>query len=276
VIFVDGASRDRTVEIILEHRQALQMRVIEEKTRTGVSRARNLGIGAATGRVTVFLNADVLLPQDFLLRLAPHYEAGAVYVKVASDVVNVQTAWCRYVRAQHIHEFGDFTRVGWTEGFSCLTEAARAVGMFCEDLPGAGGEDGDFVERLERQFGAGTIDAGVVVPHVMPEQFRPFFFQWYGRGKSIPFVERAIKKHGVIATIARRLAAWSMSVLLLVSIVPVARYGWKLTRHSSRGAADFLAFSGARVVQVVAHRMGEVAGLIGMLRGPAAPRSSGR
>src|SRR6478609_8642752 len=77
-ILVVDDSADNTPAIIREY-ESRGVRLVPGE-RTGCCGARNLGMRQAKGDVVVLLNGDVRLPEDFLERLQPHYDAGADYV----------------------------------------------------------------------------------------------------------------------------------------------------------------------------------------------------
>ena len=65
VLVVDNGSTDDTTEVAT----ACGARVVAEPRR-GVARARNTGAAAARAQVLVFMDADVLLPERALARIA--------------------------------------------------------------------------------------------------------------------------------------------------------------------------------------------------------------
>lgn len=70
VIIVDNGSTDDTAEVIWKFAEntRLKLRMLHEY-RLGVSNARNLGAHNSTGETLVFLDADNLVPPDFLSHL---------------------------------------------------------------------------------------------------------------------------------------------------------------------------------------------------------------
>ena len=261
VIFVDGGSTDDTRTIIRRYLTRPSMRLIEEGTRRGVAAARNAGARAASGDVIVFLNADVRLSADFLDRLVPHYEAGADYVAVDARVLNLESVFGRFLEAQHRHMYGPGKAVGWTEGFSCRRSLALDVGLFPAQLPGAGGEDGEFVARLERATARGVVDRTIVVEHVTPSTWTDFWQQWEGRGVSVPFLRHLVHGAPWPRVVADRAAASLWSLLVMLLIAPVAGRALALAGHSARGWRDAPAFLLLHVVLVLAHRVGEWKGV---------------
>lgn len=67
VIVVDGDSKDKTAEIAESFKKILDIRTIIEKKKS-IGLARNLGGEAANGAYILFLDADVILDDDFLER----------------------------------------------------------------------------------------------------------------------------------------------------------------------------------------------------------------
>jgi glycosyltransferase involved in cell wall biosynthesis len=262
VIFVDGGSTDDTRTIIRRYLTHPSMRLIEEGARRGVAAARNAGARAASGDVIVFLNADVRLPADFLDRLVPHYDAGADSVAVDARALNLESVFGRFLEAQHRLMYGPGKAVGWTEGFSCRRSLALDVGLFPEQLPGAGGEDGEFVARLKRAAAHSVFDRSIVVEHVTPSTWTDFWRQWEGRGVSVPILRHLVHGAPWPRVVAERMAASLWSLLLMLLIVPVVGRAIALTRHSARGWRDVPGFLVLRGALVTAHRIGEWKGLI--------------
>jgi len=65
VIVVDNGSTDRTVEIAQSYSRQLRITVLQEPG-VNISALRNLGAGAAKGEILAFLDADCLVPADWL------------------------------------------------------------------------------------------------------------------------------------------------------------------------------------------------------------------
>lgn len=266
IIFVDGGSTDDTRAIIRPYLTRPSMGLIEEGARRGVASARNAGARAARGEVLVFLNADVRLPPDFLERLAAHYRAGADYVAVDARVVNIDSVFGRFLEAQHLYMYGGDTAIGWTEGFSCRRALAIDAGLFAEALPGAGGEDGEFVERLRRATARGVVDRSILVEHVTPATWPEFWRQWEGRGISVPFLRHLVHHVPLWRVVGERAAASLWSLVTMALIVPVVGRAIALGRYSARSWKDVPAFLVLYVVRVLAHRVGEWKGLAQLRR----------
>ena len=255
VIVVDGGSVDGTVEVLRRWGTDRRVTVVEEGYRRGVSAARNTGIRLATGDVVVILNADVLLPPDFLERLAALYADDADLVSVDSVVENMDAVTGRYVHAVHRLEYGA-TAVGWSEGFSCRRDAALKA-TFPEEIPGAGGEDVEFVERLLRAGYNWKVDYSISVDHRVPESFGGFWAQFRGRGRAVPYIEHALKKQTLPHMTARRALSLAKSLGTVALVVPFAERAIRLSKHSPQGLRDAPSFWAAQHMLIAAHRLGE-------------------
>ena len=257
---MDGGSTDETVARVRRSTPpGVAVDVVEEGRRRGVSAARNEGIRRATGDVVVILNADVLVPPDFLERLASVYESGVDVVSVDSRVANLECVPGRYIDAVHRLNYGA-TNVGWSEGFSCRREAALAA-AFPEEIPGAGGEDVEFLDRLLRLGYRWKVDYSICVAHRVPSTFAGFWAQCHGRGRSIPYCETALKGWPLAFVTLRRAAAWLKTLAVAAAVVPNVVIAAKLASKSPRGARDLPAMWFAHHALFAAHRTGELQGL---------------
>ena len=181
-------------------------------------------------------------------------------------VLNLDSVFGRFLEAQHRHMYGPGKTVGWTEGFSCRRPVALQAGLFPEELPGAGGEDGEFVDRLQRATPRGVFDRSIIVEHITPSTWAGFWAQWEGRGVAVPFLRHLV--HGLPwpRVVAERLAASLWSLLLALLIVPVAARALALAHHSAHGWRDVPSFLVLHLALVAAHRLGEWKGLLRLSR----------
>ena len=269
IVFVDDASSDDTADIIKRYLVRPSMRLIVQATNRGPAAARNAGVSATTSEVIVFVDADVLLPPDFLTRLALHYEQGADSVAVEAAVPTADAACERFFQAQHHYLYGDDREVGWSQAFSCRRSLAVRAGLFAEELPVPGGEDGEFVQRLSACTSRRVIDKSIVVHHVSPSTIGEFWQQWQGRGVSVPFVRRRMHHTTWPSLIVERLGAAAWSALLVVTVVPMIRRAAVLTPLSARGWSDLPPFFGLSVLQLLAQRSGEWKGMLRLYMSPS-------
>ena len=255
VIVVDGGSSDGTVEK-LHAIGGGRVTVIEEGRRRGVAAARNSGLRVARGDVVVFLNADVLLAPDFLARLAAVYAPGGVdLLSVDSAVSNLEAFTGRYIQAVHRLRYGA-SSVGWSEAFSCRREAAISV-RFPEEIPGAGGEDVEFVDRLLKAGFAWKVDYSITVRHRVPHTMAGFWEQFRGRGRAIPYIEHGMKRWPLPLVTCMRAVVLAKTLATAVLLIPNARLALQLAAHSPRGRRDAPMLWLTHHVMLAAHRTGE-------------------
>ena len=262
IVFVDDASSDDTSEIIRRYLVRPSMRLIVQPMNRGPAAARNAGVSATSSEVVVFVDADVRLPPDFLARLALHYQQGADSVAVEAAVPTEDAACERFFQAQHHYLYGTDREVGWSQAFSCRRSVAVRAGLFAEELPVPGGEDGEFVQRLSTCTNSRVIDKTIVVHHVIPSTIGGFLRQWHGRGIAVPFVRRRMDHTTWPSLLVERLAAAGWSALLVVTILPMLRRAAVLTARSARGWSDLPPFFGLSVLQLLAQRSGEWKGML--------------
>ncbi len=258
IIVVDDGSTDGTLEKLRKLRDDGLIVVIEHGQNRGAAAARNTAIAAATGDVLVFVDADNWPPVDFLERLAPMYEQGIDFVSVESRIANQGNVIGRFQQAQHQYCYGGNRRgnVGYTQAFSCRRSAAIAVG-FPEQLPGFGGEDVEFFDRLLRSGYAWKGDFSIEVLNQVPDTVRDFWRQYRGRGKAVPYIEHRLNGWSLPFVTARRGLALAKSVALAAFLVPHARTAMRMSKHSARGWRDIPAFWALQHVLFAAHRVGE-------------------
>jgi glycosyltransferase involved in cell wall biosynthesis len=271
VIVVDGGSVDGTVEKLRALRGGGRVTVIEEGRRRGVAAARNAGLRCATGDVVVILNADVLLPPDFLERVAERYARGDVdLLSVDSEVSNLDAFTGRYIHAVHRLKYGAAS-VGWSEGFSCRRDAALGA-LFPEEIPGAGGEDVEFVDRLLKAGRAWRVDYSICVKHRVPDTWRGFWAQFCGRGRAVPYIEHGLKKWPLEVVTLMRAIVLAKTIVTAALVVPNALHAMRLAGHSPRGRRDAPILWLTHHAMLAAHRSGEWQTLMHLWR----VRGSGR
>jgi glycosyltransferase involved in cell wall biosynthesis len=256
VIVVDGGSVDGTVEKLYALNADGRVTVLGEGRRRGVAAARNAGMRLASGDVVVILNADVLLPPDFLARLAERYGRGDIdLLSVDSEVSNLDAFTGRYIHAVHRLKYGAAS-VGWSEGFSCRRDAALAA-SFPEEIPGAGGEDVEFVDRLLKAGHSWQVDYSICVRHRVPDTWAGFWVQFRGRGRAIPYIEHGLKKWPLPMVTAIRALVLAKTLVTAAVIVPNILLVLRLSDHSPRGRRDAPILWLTHHVMLAAHRTGE-------------------
>jgi len=253
IVVVDDASKDRTLEIVQSYKGRIEnLTILPQTINRGVAAARNFGLREARGEIVVILNADVLPEPDFVERIIPYYQQGADYLLVDSRVMN-EGLYPRYIQAQHEYYLRDYSDLQWTEGYSCRREAALAVGGFPEEFPGASGEDAVFGDRMKERYKR-AVDFTIVVPHIAPPDLKEFWKQRRGRGRGgayrlYAYDKRPLRWGSVIRSV---LGTWGLAFTL---IAPLS-YAFQLTHYSPRGKRDWLPFTWARLIEMLATAAG--------------------
>ncbi|HXH85121.1 MAG TPA: glycosyltransferase family A protein [Candidatus Tectomicrobia bacterium] len=258
IIVVDDGSTDGTPARLREWDARRQLKLIEHGRNRGAAAARNTAIRAATGDVLVFLDADNMPPPDFLERLAAAYQRGADFVSVESRVANQRSVVGRFQQAHHEVCYGPGARdrVGYTQAFSCRTQAAREAG-FPDALPGFGGEDVEFFRRLLEKGYTPGADFSIEVLNQVPDTLPAFWRQYRARGRAVPYIERRLRRWPLSVVIARRALAAVKTVALGLAVAPALYGAAARARRSPRGWRDLPAFWLLLQLHVLAHRAGE-------------------
>jgi hypothetical protein len=90
VIVVDDHSKDKTIEIVETFKNRLAVQVVQKEVR-GASRSRNYGATLATGDLLLFLDADIIVPPNFLITIINEFNqkqlaiAGVDFVPITSN-----------------------------------------------------------------------------------------------------------------------------------------------------------------------------------------------
>ncbi|MEK7618668.1 MAG: glycosyltransferase family 2 protein [Patescibacteria group bacterium] len=239
VIVVDGRSHDRTVEIVESYTKRLPyFSLLFEQVNYGVSAARNIGIQAARHDVLVILNADVILPPNYLHQLEPYYQQGYEWVAVVDRVMNLETAYARFIESEaYIARFVKKNHWVWTEGFSCTKKAALSVGCFPEKMPGCGGEDGVFGEMLEKS-NKGLRALDIIAPHIAPCDFDSFYRAQIVRGRGRTFHYFFVKHYTFTHVVVDTLLSSIVRIMKMLSVLFPLAVVLRLSRYSKRGSAD--------------------------------------
>jgi GT2 family glycosyltransferase len=256
IVVVDDQSTDATPEIVAGY-AGQGVRLVRMPANRGVAAARNVGLQATEAGIVVILNADVMLPPDFIERLLPCYESGADFVVVEAVASNMNDLFARYVQACHDLAYKANPVQGnydWSEGWSCRREIALAAGGFPEELPGASGEDAIFVQRLIERGYRRVYAPEIVVTHRVPHTLQDFWKQRLGRGRGIAYRRFGYEK--VTPRLWPMLRAWAGTLLWLGTVVlPVWRAA-QLARVSARGGRDWPGMVWAVVLDTLGHQIG--------------------
>jgi glycosyltransferase involved in cell wall biosynthesis len=255
-ILVIDDSTDNTPQIIREY--VSRGVVLLNGPRKGCCGARNFGIKKASGDVVVLLNADVVLPPDFLEKIKKHYEAGADYVLVESQVFNQENIWARFIEMQHRYEsrkIGD--KAEWTEGFSCRREAALKVGLIPGDFPIRFCRDWFLGKRLNEAGFKKVIDRSIIVTHKAPDNFKEYWQVRKVRGRFSALTQYFLLKKSRKFLAMKFLVKHSLFILEFILVIPVLLKIFKIASFSKNFFRDFFLFLHAYFIQRMAFILGE-------------------
>jgi glycosyltransferase involved in cell wall biosynthesis len=241
IIVVDD-STDMTPIIVKDFEQfgvRLLHREVNEGGRCG---ARNVGILISKGEILIILNADVLLPKDFIEKILPHYNDGADYVLVESEVANQDKLFGRYVDARYHYIYDNQDWIEWTEGFSCRRDAAIKAGLFpISPVPLVAGEDGYLGEQLNKKGFKKVIDRSIKVHPIVSDDLQGF---WKCRKekRSVLPLYFLYKKKSFFYLLLKEFAFTVYSFLYIFLIFPLLISVFRLQKFSPRKLKDFFPF----------------------------------
>src|SRR5215469_7406934 len=142
VVLVDNASTDRTAEIAA----SFGARIVSTPDHN-IARVRNLGAGAASGELLVFLDADTLIPRELLSRILEVMDdATCLGGAVDIDYRPARALMRAYVGVWRA--IGLALRMAQGATQFCRREAFAALNGYDDTL--YMGEDCDFYWRLRR------------------------------------------------------------------------------------------------------------------------------
>lgn len=243
VVVVDD-STDDTPQIVSSY-VARGVKLIRPEVRKGRCEARNIGIRAADGDVVVILNADVLLPEDFLNRIKLHYDNGYDSVTVFADVANMETIYARHIDLLHqkkvvqgVYEKRKTTLNGiyWSEGFSVRTEIAMKTSLFPSGyvVPIEAGEDVHFADKLRKIGCKGIIDDTIVISHVAPDNLNEYWFIRKGRGAGTAQIRRFINGWSYKKIFFVLVLKAVKRLLFFSTVIPMFLYNYDLASYGNK------------------------------------------
>lgn len=208
VIVVDsGAGASVHNYLRKEGGKHLNLRLIfPGKGNIGPARGRNLGINCARGEIIAFTDDDLVLPADWLGRLADGYRrypdvagVGGIYLPpkeaVAANVFayyenRLYRNLLQKPEGEYLSDKRD-EHPCYTGNISYRKEILQRVGGFNEEyLPQIYGEDGDLKERVLK-LGCRLLYLPLVARHQTDYNFRQFWQKEERRGLGILFYRRS-------------------------------------------------------------------------------------
>ena len=243
IIVVDD-STDTTPQIVSNY-VGRGVKLIRPEVRKGRCEARNIGIRAADGDVVVILNADVLLPEDFLDRIKPHYDNGYDSVTVFGDVANMKTIYARYIHLTHqkkvvqgVYEQRKITLNGiyWSEGFSARRKLIMKTSLFPSGyvVPLEAGEDVNFANELRKIGCKGIIDDTITIYHIVPDNLVEYWYIRKGRGAGTPQIRRFINGWSYKRILSILVLKTVKRLLFFSTVIPMVYYNYDLAGYGDK------------------------------------------
>ncbi len=177
IIVVNDRSTDATGTILscLKRDLSANLRVVQHSVNRGRSAARNSGIKAASGRLLIFLDADLEVPPDFIARHVEHYRSAGV-VGVSGTSLPApgipDTKYQRYLYQakrggrKHPPDQPLHYSAFLFNNCSLRKKVFTRVGLFDEKICHYGGEDTEMAYRIWQQYPAGlSYDPQLTVRH---------------------------------------------------------------------------------------------------------------
>jgi GT2 family glycosyltransferase len=218
LIFVDNGSSDdtpRRLEAFAAGAARSKVLVLREPRR-GASVARNTGVGAATGDVVAFTDADCCPHVDWLEALtAPFVDAGvgavAGRLRSTPPVGTVETLGSLFTLQLPDAPARHTRWTPWAGGFPTANLAVRRellhrLGGFDESVA-IYGEDYDLCARLYATGSAIAYTPAAVVEHQHRVALRPMLRQAFGFGRSHAWLMRRHLRRGLWLAVPRRALA---------------------------------------------------------------------
>ena len=164
IVLVDNSPDGNALRVVDGFRSDhSNLRYVHE-TRTNISHARNAGVAAAAGRFIAFMDDDMAAPADWLasaLSVIEATEADVMIGRVEPEFESA-TGWVQkleapaewFGRAIDVPEGGVLTNLKRTGTGNAMLRAATTIRddhPFDPSFGRIGGEDTDFLQRLQRQ-----------------------------------------------------------------------------------------------------------------------------
>lgn len=248
IILINDGSTDNTFQLCTDlYSKNARIHLISVQTNRGVSHARNIGVSASDGDVVVFLNADELIESDFLLNLHEHYGImHADYVFPQTRVDNTDTIYGLYRDCYRLTKYHRPNLFMWSQGFSCKKELFKSVNGFSESYPGCGGEDWDFVSKLDKLYKNRVVDTSIVVKHTVPCGLKNVLGHMYNRGRGTAYYDLIYRRKDPLYHILRIIAyiiifitlimldTTAAIIIIIIQLFHLLNDGLKISRASER------------------------------------------
>jgi len=213
--------------------------------------ARNLGIIKSKGDILIILNADVLLPGDFIERIMPLYLNGADYVLVQAAVANNDKLFARYVDAKSHVLYDGNDGIEWTEGFSCRKSVALNAGLFpITPVSLVSGEDGYFGVQLKKNRYKKVIDRTIVISHIAPDELKSYWRSRKEKRSALPHY--FLYKKTLPYLLCKEVVFTCYSLFYIMLIIPIFFWVLRVQKFSPRGLRDIFPFVYSAILERLA------------------------
>lgn len=170
VILVDAMSEDKTIEIA--QKTFPKIRIIKSAKRNPAYQ-RNLGVKAANGNILLFIDADVILPNFFLINALSRFKLCSL------DLANPFSKPSKNILLYKLLYYYNNKIVKYTGYGACLFAKRKVfdkIGYFNTRI--GYGEDCNFINRAKKHFKYGTIDETIIISTRRVEKmgFLPYIY----------------------------------------------------------------------------------------------------
>jgi len=158
VIVVDNFSNDNTLKIVKKFGRKLNLHIYQIKS--NVSQARNFGAKKSKGKILVFLDADNIVPEDYLMNVYKSFNPDAVS--------SAYYGWGKTI-------FNKLHKEGISDIPFAIKRSVFLKVKFDESLSAF--EDYDFMKRLEKLGYTKVANKNCIVLHKNPDNIYDLFRQ---------------------------------------------------------------------------------------------------
>lgn len=179
IIAVDDNSKDNSVEIVREYRE---ITLISTGKNSGPAVARNLGAARSSSEIILFVDADVVLPEDLISRLLNDFVENREISAVQTLYHPICPAEDPVSRYQNFYYYYYAFRCNPRESAVFSTycvgvkrETFRHLGGFDTSIPEPTVEDEEFGYHLVEEGGSILLDRSLQVEHLAEYSLKQFF-----------------------------------------------------------------------------------------------------
>ena len=265
IIVVDD-STDETPKIVAKYAYRGVRLIHRSQNSNGCCGARNLGMQEANGDIIVLVNADDRPQPDFLNCILDHYQEGADFVVVRSQVLNPEKIWGRFTYSGEVMNHAIGKQILWSEGFSCRKSAADAVGYIPGNFPVPFCRDWMFGEALQKAGFIPTVDLEITMKHLWPSTIKSYFYNQILRGAYSSPSSHYFRHMSVRYLLLRETLKAGRTILKYVLIIPALWGALKISKYSPYGWRDIPAMYWAGLVNDIATIIGNYKGWLRLLK----------